>query len=80
MNTVKGMVQVLGITYRIVRKVPGSYAVCRVLDDKIVGSFRLGTPLEVDAREIDQELLRRIARTAIQQAKTTWAGPLVVGG
>ena len=37
---IKGMVQVAGTTYRIVRRERGHYDVVRILDDERVGSFR----------------------------------------
>jgi len=76
MQTVKGMVQVFGTTYRVVRMTPGSYEVVRILDDERVGSFRLGPPMELRAQGIEMDLLRKIAKAAVQQAKTTWIGPL----
>ncbi len=75
-TTTKGMVQVAGRTYRIVRLAAGSYDVVRVLDDQRVGSFRMGSPLVLSPTAIDVELLRVIARVAIQQARTTWVGIL----
>lgn len=71
---VKGMVQVEGTTYRIVRIKRGSYKVVRVLDDVSVGSFSVGTTFEMAPDGIDENLLREIARVAIQGAKTTWVG------
>ncbi len=71
---VKGMVQVAGTTYRIVRVKRGQYNVVRVLDDVGVGSFCAGKTFETTPLGIDDELLREIARVAIQGAKTTWAG------
>ena len=43
MRVVKGMVQVSGTTYRVVRVGPGSYEVIRILDDTRIGNF-LTTP------------------------------------
>lgn len=71
---VKGMVQVEGTTYRIVRVKRGHYSVVRVLDDVSVGTFSAGKEFTVAPVGIDSELLREIARVAIQGAKTTWAG------
>lgn len=75
MAAVKGMVQVHGSTYRIMRLSSSSYEVIRVLDDTSVGTFR-SAPLEVSAVGIDPALLRQVARTAIQGAKTSWVGKL----
>ncbi|HEX3777395.1 MAG TPA: hypothetical protein VHV51_23145 [Polyangiaceae bacterium] len=71
---VKGMVQVQGTTYRIVRIKRGHYNVVRVLDDIAVGTFSAGKAFDVQPAGINEELLREIARVAIQGAKTTWAG------
>jgi hypothetical protein len=71
---VKGMVQVAGTTYRIVRVKRGHYNVIRVLDDMGVGTFSAGKSFEMTAVGIDADFLREIARVAIQGAKTTWAG------
>ena len=74
---VKGMVQVEGTTYRIVRIKRGHYNVVRVLDDIGVGTFSAGKNFEMAPNGIDAELLREIARVAIQGAKTTWVGRIV---
>jgi len=71
---VKGMVQVEGTTYRIVRLKRGHYKVVRVLDDVSVGVFSVGNSFEMKPEGIDEELMREIARVAIQGAKTTWVG------
>ena len=71
---VKGMVQVDGTTYRIVRIKRGQYKVVRVLDDASVGMFSVGKAFEMAPEGIDGELMREIARVAIQGAKTTWVG------
>jgi hypothetical protein len=73
---VKGMVQVDGTTYRIVRLKRGHYKVVRVLDDVSVGTFSVGTTFEMAPEGIDGELMREIARVAIQGAKTTWVGSI----
>ena len=72
--TVKGMVQVDGTTYRIVRLKRGHYKVVRVLDDVSVGMFSVGSTFEMTPDGIEGELMREIARVAIQGAKTTWVG------
>jgi hypothetical protein len=71
---VKGMVQVEGTTYRIVRVKRGQYNVVRVLDDVGVGTFSAGKSFEMTPIGIGPELMREIARVAIQGAKTTWVG------
>lgn len=76
MQAVKGMVLVDGATYRIVRTAYAEYAVVRVLDDVTVGMFRSAPRVEVTSAAIDHKLLREIARSAIQGAKTSWVGRL----
>ena len=71
---VKGMVQVEGTTYRIVRLKRGHYKVVRVLDDASVGMFSVGSSFEMAPDGIEENLMREIARVAIQGAKTTWVG------
>lgn len=71
---VKGMVQVEGTTYRIVRIKRGHYNVVRVLDDVSVGTFSAGSAVTMTPDGISDELLREIARVAIQGAKTSWVG------
>ena len=71
---VKGMVQVEGTTYRIVRVKRGHYNVVRVLDDLSVGSFSAGSSVVMTPDGVSDELLREIARVAIQGAKTSWVG------
>jgi hypothetical protein len=76
MHTVKGMVQVAGKTYRIVRVAPGHYEAVRILDDARVGSFRSFPQVEVTSAQIEEAIVREIARAAIQGAKTSWIGRL----
>jgi hypothetical protein len=76
MNSVKGMVLVDGATYRIVRTAYAHYDVVRVLDDQTVGAFRSAPRIEVMSATIDAKLLREIARSAVQGAKTSWVGRL----
>jgi hypothetical protein len=68
--TVKGMVQVSGITYRIVRVRAGQYEVVRLLDDARVGAFALGVRAHVSCDA--PELIREIARVALQGGRTSW--------
>jgi len=77
MRAVKGMVLVAGTTYRITRLSAGLYEATRILDDANVGTFRLGPPLQVEARGFDANLLREVARAAVQSARTSWVGRLV---
>jgi len=76
MQVVKGMVQVHGATYRVVRLGLGAYQVIRLLDDVVVGEFRTVPPLTVAVQGIDKDLMMAIARAAIQRAKTSWIGRL----
>jgi hypothetical protein len=69
----RGMVQVLGATYRIVQK-GSSYEVVRVLDDRVVGAFRHATELEVIGGEAPEQLLL-IARAALRAARLAWSPP-----
>ena len=73
-SKVKGMVQLAGITYRIVRLERGSYSVVRISDDKNVGHFHLAPALGVEPLGVEPALLREVARLAIHTAKTSYAG------
>jgi hypothetical protein len=73
-QAIKGMVQLQGTTYRIVRVKRGHYSVVRVLDDVVVGAFTAGATVEITPQGIDPTLMREIARLAIQGAKTSWVG------
>jgi uncharacterized protein with GYD domain len=76
---VKGMIQVAGTTYRIVRLTRGQYDVVRVLDDVAVGAFTSAPQVELRPNGIDPSLMREIARVAIQGAKTSWVGRALPG-
>ncbi len=71
---VKGMVHLAGVTYRIVRVAMGSYSVVRISDDRDVGGFSLAPALGFQARGVELELLREVARLAIHTAKTSYVG------
>jgi len=73
-SKVKGMVQLAGITYRIVRVAHGSYSVVRISDDRDVGRFHLAPALGVEPQGVEPALLREVARLAIHTAKTSYAG------
>jgi hypothetical protein len=75
MQSVKGMVQVSGRTFRIVRITRGHYEVIRILDDARIGAFRSTPTLSVCEGE-HRDLVREIARCAIQGGKTSWVGRL----
>lgn len=76
---VKGMVQVAGTTFRIVRIERGYYEVVRILDDTRLGSF-WSEPTFTVSESSNRELLREVARCAIQGGKTTWEGRLDLTG
>jgi len=76
---VKGMIQVAGTTYRIVRVAHGQYNVIRLLDDARVGAFSNGATAKAVSNGIDDRLMREIVRVAVQAAKTSWVGPLALG-
>jgi hypothetical protein len=69
---VKGMVQVHSVTYRIVRVRAGHYDVVRLLDDVRVGGFSLGTRHETIIEGDSPEIIREVARAALQGGRTTW--------
>jgi hypothetical protein len=71
---VKGMVHLEGVTYRIVRIASSWYSVVRIQDDQEVGSFKTAPALGVEARLIEPELLREVARSAIHAGKTSSVG------
>ena len=71
-SIVKGMVQVHSMTYRIVRVRTGSYDVIRLLDDARVGAFWVGVHSEVHYEDPGSELIREIARAALQGGRTSW--------
>jgi hypothetical protein len=73
---VKGMVQVLGSTYRVVRVAEGTYDVIRILDDSQVGSFQTAPRATVVSTSLDMNVMSEIVRAAIQGAKTSWVGRL----
>ena len=77
MQAVKGMVQVSGWTFRIVRITRGHYEVVRILDDARLGSFWSEPVFRVSEGE-HQQLVRDVARCAIQGGKTSWVGRLAL--
>ncbi|MGC4093502.1 MAG: hypothetical protein QM756_37515 [Polyangiaceae bacterium] len=74
MRTVKGMVQVAGTTYRIVRLAAGHYEAVRILDDARVGEFRSIPEVSVTPKLVDVAVMTDIARAALQGAKLSWIG------
>jgi hypothetical protein len=73
MQVIKGMVQVGGSTYRIVRVRPSQYAVIRIQDDLAVGGFTSFPRVEVTTSSIELSVMREIARVAVLTGKTSWA-------
>jgi hypothetical protein len=59
-------------TYRIERIAPATYAIVRISDDVRVGTFRTGKTIETKAQGIDPSLCEKLARAAVQNAKTSW--------
>jgi hypothetical protein len=70
-TTSKGMVQVSGTTYRIVRA-GSAHQVFRVADDRFVGSFTFGPALSLLECRIDAESLRAVARQALRSSRLDW--------
>ena len=71
-TSVRGMVQVAGVTYRIVRLRAGEYDVVRVLDDSRIGMFSLGNAPAFSAEGSALEVVKSVARAALQGARTSW--------
>ncbi len=75
---VKGMVQVLGSTYRVVRVGFGVYDVIRLLDDQQVGRFHTVPHSRIESTALDPDVMTEVVRAAIQGAKTRWVGRLSI--
>jgi hypothetical protein len=73
MQEVKGMVQVAGVTYRIVKIEHGKYEVIRILDELRVGGFEMLPRLRIHAADEHIELVRQVTMTALKQAKISWS-------
>jgi hypothetical protein len=73
MGEVKGMVQVAGVTYRIVKIEQGKYEVIRILDEVRVGAFETVPRLRIHAAGVPIELVRQVTLTALKQAKISWS-------
>ncbi|MEO6603791.1 MAG: hypothetical protein ABIQ16_28165 [Polyangiaceae bacterium] len=78
-TVIKGMVQVDGATYRIVRLKHGQYNVVRILDDVSEQAFEGWAALEVQSVGIAGALTRSITRVAVQRAKISCVGRLALG-
>ncbi|HEY3495537.1 MAG TPA: hypothetical protein VGK73_12660 [Polyangiaceae bacterium] len=72
----KGMVQALGATYRVVRVAAGTYEVVRILDDTLVGTFQTVPHLAVLSTKLEVPVMHAIIRAAVHGAKTSWVGRL----
>jgi hypothetical protein len=70
------MVQVAGVTYRIVRIERGTYDVVRILDDQRVGQFRTIPRVEVTASTPTDDTIAEVAKAAVKWGKTSWVGRL----
>ena len=79
MQAVIGMVQVGSMTFRIARVGPGLYEAVRILDDVRVGTFQ-SSPLKVLTHDVEYELMREIALSAVHEAKVSWVGRLPFRG
>ena len=71
-TSIRGMVQVAGVTYRIVRVRAREYEVVRVLDDTRIGTFSLATAPAFSAEENALDIVKSVARAALQGARTSW--------
>ena len=67
----RGMVQVLGTTYRIVERLDRCDVV-RILDDQLVGAFRHRPALQVLESKIDTGVLLGVARETLRQARVSY--------
>jgi hypothetical protein len=67
----RGMLQVRGVTYRIVRIEAHSYSVIRLLDDAEVGTFRTRPALRIHPLQIEADLLKDVVRAAMRSARTS---------
>jgi hypothetical protein len=65
------MVQVAGVTYRVERTEPHCYAVFRLLDDVLVGTFRTLPGLRLSPTNCDVNLFRDIVRATQRAARTS---------
>jgi hypothetical protein len=65
------MVVVGGTTYRIERTAPSCYAVVRLLDDTLVGTFRTVPTVRVESAKIEIPVLREVVRAALRSARTS---------
>ena len=70
-TTSKGMVQVSGATYRIVR-VGNVHEVFRLSDDGFVGSFAFSPALMLVECRIGPDLMRAVARQALRSSRLDW--------
>jgi hypothetical protein len=73
-TTSKGMVQVSGTTYRIVR-VGAVHQVFRLSDDGFIGSFAFSPSLLLVECRVGSELLSAVARQALRSSRIDWSPP-----
>jgi len=66
---ITGMVRVSEATYRIVSVNEAVYEIVRILDDRLVGRFRVGPPVEILDRFCDALDVRVLAQAAIRAAR-----------
>ena len=67
-----GMIQVDGITYRIVHLGNNAYEIVRVLDDVSLGAFGRERASLSSTFTAGGHSLRDVARIAVRQGKTRW--------
>ncbi len=80
MHYTKGMVQVAGTTYRIIRAVSGQYEVVRIIDNRRVGTFVTDPKLQVTSHTVERSIMMDIALSALRTGRTTWIRRLVGRG
>lgn len=60
-----------GVTYRIERTAPHCYAVVRLLDDVLVGTFRTAPALRLHPQQVEDATMRDIVKAAMRSARTS---------
>ena len=74
MHVIRGMVEVLGTTYRIIELHKASYEIVRIHDDVRMGGFSCAGALTTTPLGVDAALMKKIASAAVRQGKTSWLG------
>jgi hypothetical protein len=73
-TSIRGMVQLDTVTYRIVRVRAGQYDVVRLLDDERIGTFSPGGNMAAVLEDCSAPgVLREVARLALQGGRTSWS-------